>query len=174
MKDNTPNIIKIKVKGCTGITYYIYIENNDISVEELKEKISEKMAIPTNLFDLTRGGIILDEKNKLSYYGIDDESTIYCIEHTEGGGGGYYFQKEINIKFIKDPKDINKSYFSIFCENQSKEELYGLLKLCFLKEISLKLDKNQIKKLPESISYILEILKNGYIATGPKEDIKKF
>ena len=97
---------------------------------------------------------------------------LNCIENTKGGGG-YYFKKEINIKFIKDPKDINKSYFSIFCENHSKEELYGLLKLCFLKEISLKLDENLIKKLPESISYILEILKNGYIATGPKEDIKK-
>ena len=42
-----------------------------------------------------------------------------------------------------------------------------------MKEISIKINENQIKKLPESISYILEILKNGYIATGPKEDIKK-
>ena len=71
---------------------------------------------------------------------------------------------------------MNKSHFSNFFKmfKKNKEELYGLLKLCFLKEISLKIDKIQIKKLPEFISYILEILKYGYIEEkNPKEDIKK-
>jgi hypothetical protein len=43
-----------------------------------------------------------------------------------------------------------------------------------LKELSSKLEKNQIRKLPELLSYILLILKNGYIDEPiKKEEIKK-
>ena len=56
----------------------------------------------------------------------------------------------------------------------NNEELYGLLKLCFLKEISSKLQDDEIKKLPEFLSYIIVILQKGYIPYAvEKEDIKK-
>ena len=44
------------------------------------------------------------------------------------------------------------------------------IKLSLLKEISAKLNKNKIQKLPEMIKYIINILKNGYIEQD--EDIK--
>ena len=51
-----------------------------------------------------------------------------------------------------------------------KSELYGLLKLCLLKEISSKLNDWQINNLPDIISYIMQILKNGYFDSP---DMKK-
>ena len=57
---------------------------------------------------------------------------------------------------------------------QKGEDLYGLLKLCLLKEISSKYQEEQIKKLPDLLSYIIQILKNDYINDRiSKEDIKK-
>ena len=66
-------------------------------------------------------------------------------------------EKIINIKFIKQP-EINEIYIPY-----SNVELYGLLKLCLLKEISPKLNDNQIKQLPDIVANIMKILKNGYI-----------
>ena len=49
-----------------------------------------------------------------------------------------------------------------------------MLKLCFLKKLSTRLDEEQIKKLPELISYILQILQKGCIyGEIAKEEIKK-
>ena len=48
------------------------------------------------------------------------------------------------------------------------------MKLCLLKEISSKLKEFQIKQLPEMLSYIIQILKNGHIQEEiAKKDIKK-
>ena len=62
----------------------------------------------------------------------------------------------INIKFIKQPY-IKKE------KNYNYQELYGLLRLSLLKEISSKLDIFQLRKMPNIISSIMKILKNGYI-----------
>ena len=48
--------------------------------------------------------------------------------------------------------------------------MYGLLKVCLMKEISSKLENEQIKQLPEFLSYIVQILKKGYIY---QEKLKK-
>jgi len=95
--------------------------------------------------------------------------VLFGKEKTRGGGPSYV--KEINIKFIKDEKlDDNTYKFN----NQKEEELYGLLKLCLLKEISCKYNNGQIKQLPNSLSYIIQILQNGYIIdTIAEDDIKK-
>ena len=89
-------------------------------------------------------------------------------------GGGPLYSKEINIKFIKVQNNTNKLHSSIFKPFfQKEEELYGLLKLCLLKELSLKFKDDKIKKFPELLSYIL-LLKNGYIMNPiNKEEIKK-
>lgn len=81
------------------------------------------------------------------------------------------YSKLINIKFIKAQDDRNEHFESIFPKGK---ELYGLLKLCLLKEISSKLTQAQIKQFPDLLSYIIQILKNGYIEDSiAKEDIKK-
>ena len=54
------------------------------------------------------------------------------------------YVKGINIKFIKYP-EIKINIYNPY--NQKEEELYGLLKLCLLKEISSKFSYEEIKKL---------------------------
>ena len=103
----------------------------------------------------------LEDNYTIDHYNIQNKSILYLS----------YYSKEINIKFIKAETNINKSYNSIF---QLDEELYGLLKLCFLKELSSKFNDQQIKELPEFFSIILRILKNGNISDPiKKEEIKK-
>ena len=97
---------------------------------------------------------------------------IYCSWNLLGGRSlDNQMKKEINIKFIrlceKDNNNIN------YCHQYQNSELIGLLKLCLLKEIAKYLDKSQIKKLPETISYIMQILSDGKIEEGnTKETIK--
>ena len=82
----TSDSFQLKVEGTTGITYKIYFDSiENLTVEELKAKVSEKMFIPSNVFQLTANGKILDEKMNLSDYGIVNGSTINCLENTIGG-----------------------------------------------------------------------------------------
>ena len=82
----TPESFHLKVVGTTKITYKIYFDNiDDVTVRDLKAKVSEKMSIPPNVFQLTFNGKILDEERKLSEYDISNESTILCVENTVGG-----------------------------------------------------------------------------------------
>ena len=82
----TPETFFLKVVGTTGITYKIFLDNiDDVTVEDLKAKVSEKMYISSNVFQLTYNGKILEDKMKLSDYDIRNDSTINCIENTLGG-----------------------------------------------------------------------------------------
>ena len=96
---------------------------------------------------------------------LENFSNIFITSNIKGAG--CWFDKNINIKFIKFSKQINN--------NTSNYKLIGLLKLCLLKEISSKLNEEQIKSLPELLSLIMRILKNGNIdsSDGIKETIQK-
>ena len=98
--------------------------------------------------------------------GISNHAIIYVITTKNIKGAGPWLQKEINIKFIKNNIKSNK------IKGKRNSEIIGLLKLSLLKEISVKLDYNQLKNLSNFITYILELLKNGYIASPDmKENI---
>ena len=101
----------------------------------------------------------------LKELGLNNFFTFDVVleKHVSGAGPGYWLEKEINIKFIKISENISN-------DNVSNYELIGLLKLCFLKELSSKLSYNQIMKLPELTYYIMRILKNGYIE---EHDVKE-
>ena len=99
---------------------------------------------------------------------LENFSNIFIVKNTSNiKGAGCWLDKNINIKFIKFSKQINN--------NTSNYKLIGLLKLCLLKEISSKLNEEQIKSLPELLSLIMRILKNGNIdsSDGIKETIQK-
>ena len=163
------------------------VENTD-SIISVIAKIYVKLNFAiSNGYELKLrfGNKILDETKKLIDYQIHENCTPYLLIMYKGGGPS--FVKEINIKFIKNQRKKYNSFYTFdiygfdyfgtsnfFQKFKSKEEeLYGLLKLCFLKEISLRISKYQFRKLPEFVSYIFEILKNGYIQEeNPNKDIK--
>ena len=95
--------------------------------------------------------------------GITNNANIFVIKTKGKMGAGGWYNKEINIKFIKISKN---SYNTIV-----KYKLNGLLKLSLLKEISSKLDIEKLNNFPDIIKCIMRILKNGYIET--EDDIKK-
>ena len=145
------------------------------TVKELKKEIEKLFNLDYSLDDdrirvanngMCSGKRIQEENEDKTLF--ENHFSIHCVvifgkEKNRGGG----YSKEINIKFIKEPKNILPF-------NQKEEEIFGLLKLCLLKEISSKFTKEQIKQLPNLLSYIITVLKNGYIGdTIAEEDIKK-
>jgi len=148
---------------------------SDCKLYEIQIKPEEKVSELIKKYRIISGDNKLTKKfifnaKSLNYdltiaeAGITHNANIFVVS-TKGikGAGGPWYNKEINIKFIKSSKN---------CDNKiSNCQLDGLLKLCLLKEISSKLNDDEIIKLPEIIKCIMIILKNGYILT--EEDIKK-
>ena len=127
-----------------------------MTVKNLKDLIQNKKRINFNQYYLKFRGPLLDDYRKLEDYGIKFGYTIDLKPNFSGGGGNEPLLKEINIKFIKSKEEKSKNKISLI-----NNELTGLLRLCLLKEISIKLDLNKIKKLPPFTSYIIELLKNN-------------
>ena len=127
-----------------------------MTVKNLQDLIQNQKRINFAQYRLMFKGSLLQNYRKLEDYGIKFGYTIELKSNCSGGGGNYPLLKEINIKFIKSKEEKSKNKIS-FINN----ELTGLLRLCLLKEISIKLDLNKIKKLPPFTSYIIELLKNN-------------
>ena len=157
---------KIRIEDSKGRIFELNVIGT-MTIRELKEKIGKKVGY--TYMRLNFDGEILNDEKTLEYYGVEEDDTFIMSPLSIGGGASY--SKEINIKFIKSQNNMNILLESIFTKG---EELCGLLKLCLLKEIASKYSDDQIKKLPDILSYIIRILKNGYIEeTIAKEDIRK-
>ena len=109
----------------------------------------EQSSIQYNARDLRK----IDKSKLLSNFFETLSPKIHILGSNDlVGGGESLLEKEINIRFIKLPRQILDKNIYIF-------NLFGLLKLCLLKEISLKLNNYQIAQLPIFLSSIMEILK---------------
>ena len=152
-------------KNDSSISKYIYI-NIRIIYNEQKYyiKINPKKTIKDLLNEIylkfyysniEQSSIIYNSRNlrgidkslKLSNFFDTFDPIIHIFESKNlVGGGASLLEKEINIRFIKLPRQIlDKKIYNF--------NLFGLLKLCLLKEISLKLNNYQIAQLP--IFYLL-------------------
>ncbi|KAJ5072085.1 UBIQUITIN-60S ribosomal protein L40 [Anaeramoeba ignava] len=64
--------MEICVKTLAGTKYLFDIEPND-SIIKLKDEIQDKIGIPPNSQRLFSAGVILEDGNTFSYYGIIDD-----------------------------------------------------------------------------------------------------
>ena len=151
---NKYNIIISPYKTIGDLLNEIYLKFDDINIE---------------FCDIISKNINLRKIDKsLKIYQFLFNNSIVNIIERQNVKGGDIMKKEINIKFIK----LTPNIFENNCDYDFN--LHGLLKLCLLKEISLKLDYNRIAQMPLIISSIMEILKNGEIkSTQNKKCIKE-
>ena len=167
------NLIKLNNNNNYLTIKFIY-NNNEINIQatseekvkDLIEKYKAKANIHDPSFIFIFSGKRLNESLNLAESGLYDKAIIYVVyREAIKGGGCAWIQKYIYIKFIKVQ---NKKLY----KNISNNDLNSLLKLCLLKEISSKLNKHKISKLPELIQYIMEILRKGFIE-GEGNNVKK-
>ena len=74
----------IKIVGTTGISYMIPTESSE-KIKDLKLKLSEKVGISSQVYDLSFHGKILLEDKQLNFYEICSGDVLHCIENTLGG-----------------------------------------------------------------------------------------
>ena len=154
------NLIKVYFIRPNGFGNY---ENFEI-ISSLEEKVSTLIDKYRKIANDYEESLIfvfnakrLNNDLTLSEAGVSDGMYINVVNNKDIKGGGPWFDKEINIKFIKISKFYNYQ--------NNNPGLIGLLKLCLLKEISQKISDDKLKLLPDFISVIIKILSIGYIAT---------
>ena len=113
-------------------------ENNDIIEECLTQKMKKNINKQNE-----------NKNNK------NEKSNEMRSESDQNKKQKKYSDMTINIKFFK----LNNNTSNI----SNNANLFGLLKLCLLKEIAITNDYEKINNLPEILSNIMEILKNGKI-----------
>ena len=154
---------KIKFHVCdNGLTISVSYDEN-ITVEEFMRDYVKKNTnfetLDTTVYVFKVGFKILNSPRFMHRQlkeMIQNDMTITFIRKKDlHYSGGYFLEKELNIKFIKSPK--SSSYIN--CNSEIK----GLLKLCLLKEVSQKIELEKLKTLSEIIYYIMRILQNGKI-----------
>ena len=137
------------VKQIISIYISTFLHSNYNDLSKFKLKLGEK--------------IINHEETLLSYINDINNNCVFdlifgniiqecMIRDSEN-------EIDINLKFIKKNKNIFNGY--------NFQNLFGLLKLCLLKEIAITSDYEGIKNLlPGKILKIMEILKRGKIESN--------
>ena len=172
-KDNTFNIIVAgKVKDFDGMEseceYNVLCDPND-TVKSFISNFFKIYGLEPSKYKLYKNKENLEKygTKTLSQIGMKNNLKIDLAFVEEEG----YFVSEdaipknyqINIKFLKSTSH------SVF---NCKQELNGILKLCLLNEIVLKIDNKtldkqfSLKKIPDKIYFILKILKQSNPLNG--------
>ena len=139
------------VKQIISIYIITFLNSNYDDISKFKLKLGEK----TINHEETLLSYLNDIKNNCVFDLIFSKIMPECMIMDAN-------ENEIDIKFFKKNKNIfSVNYFP---------NLFGLLKLCLLKEIAISNDYENIKiLLPEKISRIMNILKRGKIKSDEVE-----
>ncbi|XP_006023809.1 ubiquitin-like [Alligator sinensis] len=76
--------MEIFVKGHDGRTYTFGARPTD-TVQNLKAKIQAKLKVPVDQQRLTHNSQELEDRHPLTYYHIENHSTIYLLLRLRGG-----------------------------------------------------------------------------------------
>ena len=107
--------IFVTVKLLTGRTILVATNTAD-TVEELKSKVQDKAGIPTDQQRIIFCGKLLQDKNTLSAYNIEDGSTLHYVLRLRGGG--------IPIPISMDPDILDEKYNFDFTKLTSEGKEY--------------------------------------------------
>ena len=134
--------------------------NNQYDFEKLTLTINGEIFKPDktmeSYIDYINSGSIFqlnyDEKKLNDFENNVDPNYVKreCYE-----GDNFNFNMEINIEFFKTDKNIFSGNYN--------GDLFGLLKLCLLKEIAKNINFRRLQNIPKYILNILTILKNGVL-----------
>ena len=143
--NNQPNNDKVLIN--------VYLNQNEVvqiqfsqqrTVEELTNKIKMDCKI-SKFFKLNLKGKNLVNSMTLAQSNIENGSNVYVIFLEDRFDDDTGYIKPIEMIFKND----NKSRFED--ENVPNVDFINITKVCYLKEISKKLDDEKIKKFPKNI-----------------------